>query len=283
MSRPAIESDYEFGAYDDDYRGFDIRDDESNRGPLILALALGILIVFGAVVWNTYRQGVRTSENGLPIIASAETPYKRMPENPGGAVTPDTDRRIYDQMDGGTRPLTQNAAAIAPAIQTLPELAQGDSLQGGPETSPPADPIVITGAQKLQTLRGGVKASDGQLVASLVPIAPVQVPQRVEPVVQPVPEPPVKKARFAFESGGAYLVQISALRTNEAAERAWRDATRKSPDLFEGAAKRIQRADLGAKGVFYRLRVGAFSERSNAVDFCNALKSAKHQCIVVQN
>ena len=41
-------SRYRYGAdeaspFEDDYRGFDIRDDETARGPLILALAIGVL------------------------------------------------------------------------------------------------------------------------------------------------------------------------------------------------------------------------------------------------
>jgi len=286
MSRSAIESDYEFGVYDDDYRGFDIRDDESSRGPLILALALGILIVFGAVVWNTYRQGVRTTDGGLPIIAAAETPYKRTPEERGGTTTPDLGARIYDQIDGASRPTSQNVAAAAPAQQTLPQIAAGDTLQGGPAgaDSTQADPIIIAGARKLDEVLGKVNRESDQQVASITPSLPSLPQPRVEPAVPlPAPTAIINASQFDFENNGDFLVQISALRTKEAAERAWTSATRKSPDLFNGGEKRIQRADLGAKGVFYRLRVGAFSERSAAAEFCSALKSAKHQCIVVQN
>jgi hypothetical protein len=43
----------------------------------------------------------------------------------------------------------------------------------------------------------------------------------------------------------------------------------------------IQRADLGSEGVFYRLRVGAFADRSEASAFCDAVKEAGANCIVV--
>jgi len=48
-----------------------------------------------------------------------------------------------------------------------------------------------------------------------------------------------------------------------------------------GTEKRVQRADLGARGVFYRLQVGAFDTRDNASAFCNHLKSRGGDCIVV--
>lgn len=285
MSRSAIESDYEYDAYDDDYRGFEIRDDESNRGPLILALALGILIVFGAVVWNTYRQGVRPSENGLPVITAAETPYKRTPDDPGGKQTPDLNARIYDQIDGASR--TDDSITLAGEIspQDQPELSPGDILQGGPSSQLASgqDPIVLSGAQKLETIRGGATEGERQQVASITPTLPTVTKPSLPDPIAPPPVEALPESRFAFQSDGNYLVQVSALRSSEAAERAWTEATRKSPDLFVGAQKRIQRADLGSKGVFYRLRVGAFAQRTDAAEFCNALKSAKHQCIVVQN
>ncbi|MEL7453078.1 MAG: SPOR domain-containing protein, partial [Pseudomonadota bacterium] len=97
--------------------------------------------------------------------------------------------------------------------------------------------------------------------------------------VLPVQEPPVSPVRFATD--GAFLVQIAALRSQEAADAAWTNAVADTPRLFDGAEKRIQRADLGAKGVFYRLRVGAFSTRDDAKLFCDTLKSGGRACIVV--
>jgi cell division protein FtsN len=61
----------------------------------------------------------------------------------------------------------------------------------------------------------------------------------------------------------------------------WRKSSSEHPDLYRGAGKRIQRADLGAKGVFYRLRVGGFSQKTEADAFCDALKAEGDNCIVV--
>ena len=87
--------------------------------------------------------------------------------------------------------------------------------------------------------------------------------------------------RFAFAAEGGYLVQIAALRSEEAAESQWKRVTASAPELYHGATKMIQRADLGSEGVFYRLRVGAFADRSEASAFCDAVKEAGANCIVV--
>ena len=44
----------------------------------------------------------------------------------------------------------------------------------------------------------------------------------------------------------------------------------------------IQRADLGAKGIYYRARVGPFPTRSEAIEVCEKLKAAGSTCIVTR-
>jgi cell division septation protein DedD len=272
----------DFGPFDDDYRGFDIRDDETARGPLILALALGVLLVFGAVVWNTYRQGVRGEGAGLPTVIADAQPYKRAPEDPGGQAIPDTDKRFYDQMDASQR----TEIAEAP-INTVPSNGP-DVLQGGPpiELRPTAngqnsgsDPdtgmpnAVADQVRELAELDERTEATSGVETAAL---GKTNIPTTRTPKPSAVMQP-----MFAFSEAGKFSVQIAAFRSEAAAEDAWGKVTKKSPDLYRGAGKRIQRADLGAKGVFYRLRVGGFDERSEATAFCSALKDAGNNCIVV--
>ncbi len=263
------QGDYEFGPFEDDYRGFEIREDDSARGPLILALAIGVLLVFGAVVWNTYRQGVRKG-TALPVIIADNEPYKQAVEI-APVESDDTKQRFYDDMDGSERSDVLIASARL----------EGDTLAGGPpaELAPPPGQEAKTGAisQQIAALKEtGVPDQQpaGPPVASLgeVPAAATRPAAPAEVSAQ---------SAFAFTESGSYLVQIAAFRSQEAAESAWNKVSKSKPELYTGAGKFIQRADLGAKGVFYRLRVGAFGQRSEATAFCNALKAAGDNCIVV--
>lgn len=269
------EDDRDYLPFEDDYRGFDVREDETARGPLILALAIGVLLVFGAVVWNTYRQGIRDNGAGIPSVIADKQPYKRAPEDREGVAVPDTDKRFYDQMDDSDRPVLEESQTAD--LQTR----EADLLQGGP-------PI------ELRPGREGVEPDDEQVraLADLesmpedeeeplrsVPANPV--PSAPEPTLQSRPEAVAAAPEFTFSNSGSFLVQLAAFRSQDAAESAWSDLNRKKPELFGSATKHIQRADLGAKGVFYRLRVGSFADRSDASDFCDAVKAAGDNCIVV--
>ena len=305
------ESHVDFGPVDDDYRGFDLREDDAARGPLILVLAVGVLIVFGAVVWNTYRQGVRGTASEVPVIRADAGPYKFRPEDAGGETVPGLDRRIYDQFDGSERMADlQGAADQAPEVRprrvgNLPSLTADNpdpGLQGGPpielrpgragnlpeddtETSRDMPDDVARQVERLANL----DAAEAEAERDYAAVREVPLPRPSSPSRAPDPTPdetvspePATSPRFQFASDGAFVVQIAAFRSREAADEAWARSARQAPDLYGPADKMIQRADLGARGVFYRLRAGAFASRDEATAFCDAVKAAGGDCIVAQ-
>ena len=283
MSRIADGPDYDFGPYEDEYRGFEIGDDESGRGPLILVLALGVLLIFAGVVWNTYRQGVRPSEGGLPVITADSAPYKRAPDERGGVEVAGQENSFYDPMDGLGDPAVVEASARSPVNirRETPTLAGAPS-----EDLPPVETDRTTEAPVRSAAMDGLdirspQASDTQPVrtASLQPID--LTASRTRPETIETQPPAARAATTRFAAGGAYQVQLMALRSQASAEDEWAKLRRRDPDLFDGATLDIQRADLGSKGVFYRLRLGAFDSRDAAKAFCSDVKAAGKDCIVV--
>ena len=266
---------HDFGPFSDDYRGYDLDDSEGARGPLILALVGGIMLIFGAVIWNTYKAGVRTDAGALPIVYADAEPYKTRPDDPGGVVVPDQERRVYDELDGSVRSdadfktalvLDENSEEVlqgGPPINLRPgEESDIDEVTGIPKAALPQ----IQALADLENVPDEIEASAAVTQTSASDLA------TPAPVIAP---------QFAFDTSGEFLVQIAALRTQEAADTAWQGAVANLPDVYAGAEKRVQRADLGAKGVFYRLRVGAFGDRADASAFCDALKEKDQTCIVV--
>lgn len=264
MSRSNAEG-HDYAPFDDDYRGFEAREEETARGPLILALAIGVLLIFGGVVWNTYRQGVRPEGEGLPsVLASQQEEWRRAPPSSAAGV-PDTDKHFFDSMDATLRdpvPAEPELRADEPVLS----LAGADAAGEGEPTQlrrGPVEPLTELGAAP---------------APAVVP-APVQEASPAATDALSTPQGP--RALFTFQPEGAYLVQIAALRTEEQAETAWKRVVSSAPELYHGANKVIQRADLGQDGVFYRLRVGSFADRSEASAFCDAIKKTGANCIVV--
>jgi hypothetical protein len=114
-------------------------------------------------------------------------------------------------------------------------------------------------------------------------------PITVSPATTEAPEAPIAfSAPVAPQAPAApsagqpgYLVQLSALRSPDAAESAWSQMDLTHPGLLRGVKKDVQRADLGAQGIYYRLRAGYFGDRGQANSFCERVKGAGLACMVV--
>ncbi|MDJ0922505.1 MAG: SPOR domain-containing protein [Henriciella sp.] len=286
MSRFGLGPDVDFGPYEDEYRGFELSDEDSGRGPMILVLALGVLLIFAGVVWNTYRQGVRPSEGGLPVIAENSAPYKRAPDERGGLTVAGQDKGFYDMMDGRADEVNVEPAPVTPPAE---EALRG--LAGGPDQVaqdlPPVQRVQVIDVEPMQSnvdldVLDARRTAASELrpvqTASLKPVPvqsePQSTPQLAEPIPAPVPQ------AWQFVETGAFQVQLMAVRSEANAQSEWARIKAGNPELFGAAKLDLQRADLGAKGVFYRLRVGGFETRDSAKGFCADVKAAGRDCIV---
>ena len=79
---------------------------------------------------------------------------------------------------------------------------------------------------------------------------------------------------------GNYRVQLASLKTEADANNAWKLLSNKYKDLLGPLSVHLEKADLGTKGVYYRVQAGPFSDRATARDICVKLKAKGQQCLV---
>ncbi len=92
---------------------------------------------------------------------------------------------------------------------------------------------------------------------------------------------PQLSATPRFVDGGAYVAQVAALQSEASVNPAWTRLSSRAPQLFASAHLDVERADLGARGIYYRLRAGYFADRANATRFCDRVRQMGQDCIVV--
>ncbi len=83
-------------------------------------------------------------------------------------------------------------------------------------------------------------------------------------------------------ASGGMMVQISSQRSEDAALATFHDLQKRYASLLGGYEANIQRADLGARGIYFRVRVGPFAS-GDAQQLCSSLKSAGGDCILAPN
>ena len=120
---------------------------------------------------------------------------------------------------------------------------------------------------------------------SPLPLIPTARAEPARPDPEPASTAPARAeppSRPAAQVEGAYVAQIGAFRSVEDAEAGWVAFTSRFSDLAMGHAPDIQRADLGDRGVFHRLRVAAFATREDAANFCASLDARGQACLVAR-
>lgn len=133
-----------------------------------------------------------------------------------------------------------------------------------------------------------------QIAASAGPYKVAPPPERAQARAEPLPEdvdagqaiaaappaaaePAPRTPRPA--ASGPYVAQLAALRSQAAVQQAWRRLEQRAPDLFADARLDVVRADLGARGVYFRVRAGYFPDRANASQFCERIRQLGQDCI----
>ncbi len=110
--------------------------------------------------------------------------------------------------------------------------------------------------------------------AKVTPSAPVKV----------TPSAPVKRvaqalATPAVKAQSGWVVQLSSQRDETTAWSSWKKLQASTGDLLANREPAVVRADLGAKGIYFRLQVGLDSRR-DAQDLCGRLKARGASCLV---
>ncbi len=108
-----------------------------------------------------------------------------------------------------------------------------------------------------------------------------------EALPEPKQAPAVTKSVAASENPSSaerarYRLQLGAFREPDIAAQAWEEISSEAAVVLSRFDYAIQKADLGERGVFYRLRAGAFEGVSEARATCKSLEARKIECIVVE-
>lgn len=171
------------------------------------------------------------------------------------------------------------AAPAAPAAEPAPVAESGETAPAaGVAFAPrpkPEVPASAATAQPAETAAAQPARSNGPLDLNSA---------ASQPAAPQAPAAPAQVAAAPVASGdsvpsGTYVVQISSQRSREQAESSYAAMQRRYPGVLGSVPAVIQTADLGDKGIFYRVRIVAES-RDGANRLCENLKSAGGDCFV---
>ncbi|WP_316862526.1 SPOR domain-containing protein [uncultured Cohaesibacter sp.] len=166
-------------------------------------------------------------------------------------------------------------------------------IQLGTGANPSGMPLPKEKPAELQALQAAARSSSpisDPAANTAVPSAiatqtsqPRQGPLLLAPPSSQTPAPATQTYAAPVDSGdGGYTVQVTSQRTPEQAQASYRNIQSQLSSVLGGYEPDIKMADLGARGTYYRVRVGSFADQSGASNFCNQIKAAGGDCLVAR-
>ena len=248
----------------DDVRVFDGGEDDEEEGgshlPVVIVIAGLVLAAFGGVVWLAYNNGVARGRADVPAAVAQNSVSEQPAAAPGSSVIPPKQIKVYQQQAGSDD--ADQEPATAPPVQ-LTKPAAPLALRPQPAEAKPA-----------AAHEAAVKVPKAVSVTkSALPPAKA-TPETVVAVAPAKPVTPPK----ATTATGAFVLQIGAYKSQSDADSAWKAYQAKHAALLSDLGPNVQKADLGDKGVWYRLRVGSFADKDAAAALCDRLKAEGAVC-----
>jgi hypothetical protein len=270
-----------------------------------MLLAGSVMALFAAFLWMSYTRHPHGGTGQLPVIAADKTPVKVKPDQPGGMDIPFQDTTVYDELGQGRQKGGAGATEhlLEPPEEPLPkpEAAPADA-------TPPATPLPAAEGQTsmdqqlpapaapaTQDTAPAAPSTDEAALAPPEPAAAATAPSTdlLLPPPPPVkPSPPAVIPRLSAPAvikpiaapvpvAGGGMVQLGAFRDEATANQQWIALKAAHKDELGGLSPVVERADLGDKGIWYRLKAGPLGP-DEARQTCVSLKNQGATCFVAK-
>jgi cell division septation protein DedD len=213
------------------------------------ALVLGVMALFAGGLWFAYHEGTKHPATTTGTTAADNVPLIRADPDPV-KVKPAPDKigglNIPDKDNPlyGARPGSQLVEKILPP----PEVPAPRPPPAPPQPPPQAPPAAV---------------------------AP---PPPAAAAPKPSPSPPAQQAT----APGGVRVQLASVRSTDAARDEWTRLRQDNSDLLGKLSAVAVRADLGERGIWYKIEVGPLPSKEAAARLCGELKQRDLECQLVR-
>lgn len=120
--------------------------------------------------------------------------------------------------------------------------------------------------------QAAAEAYEAPAAAEVAPAAPLPAETEVAALPAPAADP-------AIDSG--IRLQLASVPNEDDVAGEWKRLKKRIGAPLDNLELHVERADLGAKGIFYRLQAGPFADRAAATSACQDIKSAGGDCLIV--
>ena len=249
---------------------------------------IGLACVVG---WFVLMPQYKQQNKEIPVIRRPQTAVKIKPENPGGMEIPNQDKNVYSIVEKKDidNTVVENLLPT-PEQPKLPDIVP-DETTVVDENADNLDEIVDEVAEETDTATTTATTTADEAISDVVNNKPkdilaeadgaietakVETPKAETPKTTEVKSAPQKQETVPSKpevlTGGNWQIQLVASKNKAAVENTLNTLSTKYTQL-KSYTHEVQKADLGAQGVIYKLRAGSFASKNEAQAACAALKA----------
>jgi hypothetical protein len=240
--------------------------------------------------------GAVVGYSASPSLSNAASAAEPPPVSNAPAMTTGTSANlgpsgVQASLPSAPPPGTAVTSAATASVPGAPGPKKIRTVTIRADQSAPSDAPASASANQAVASRSGTQSQSSNGPLSIVPSAPetpaaAPRPRTAAPQAVPLNKPPANETASTAPvtaASGSYAVQVSSQHSEEEVQSSFRALQAKYPDLLGGREPIIRRADLGAKGIYFRAMVGPFASADQANELCSNLKAAGGSCIVQKN
>ncbi len=282
-------------------------------GSILMTVAILVLI---SVIWLSYIGAPEPfSEDQLPMVRANTHNVRTAPENPGGLDIQNRDSTIFNALheEAPSIPQIENLLAGKGAEPVDREMILMEDPIDLDDPDAVREAMLRKAEEHVQALKDKEEGKDnlptrGEFPDSSQDTTPEETLEYVRsvldrkdvktihPVEEAVVTPVKKKAPVKAKpkavattadipktsSGPSRYVQLGSFKSQDAAQDQWTKMKKEFSGVFDGLSLRVQRADLGAKGIYYRMQAGKIAE-NKAKAICKSVNAKRSGgCLVVK-
>ncbi len=255
----------------------------------LLAIVGCLLVGFFIFAWQTDKFALTPSQvDSLPLVRAEQTPIKIQPDDPGGIKIANMDKTVFHSIDDEEVTELPKVTRILPAPEAPINRAEIALIPLKKEeivANEPAKPVTEETTQKpvetQPTANALINVKEEPTIEDVIGEALKDIkPEDVMPTPVPKRKALVIPGEKKVEQGAR--IQLGAFRTSAEADERWNTLKNQFPDLLGSKTHYSIKADLGSKGIFYRLQVGPINGASEGRTICNELIEKKQGCFFVR-
>ena len=256
---------------------------------ILIGVSIGVVlaVAIGGLTYGRYVSVYYDADSGnLPVIRADSSVDGMKPATPGGMEVPNRDKLVYERLRQSNTEVPVERLLPISEKPHVPAVEKEEKKEDRKVAQPDAeeDPIAVLAAGIIEQKQSSalIYEEDGTPVEVMFkePSSDSVKLETVkkEPVIK---EKPKKEEAKPDEAKEFFSVQLVSTRSESAAESEWKRLSKKFNEIIASQPYHVSKTVV-ASGTFYRLRVGRFEKRDQAVALCDQLKEKKQECFVVK-